>query len=78
MSPGLVSTKISATSLDTDLALLPPFLSKGAKELAIRISWDAETAASSEIYLAVGKRVREEGITGRYYVPIATHIIRPY
>ena len=44
------------------------------KNVYAQVSWTGSDASLTEIYAAVGKKVKEEKITGKYFHPIAREV----
>eukprot|EP00756_Hemistasia_phaeocysticola_P062938 Hpha_TRINITY_DN6413_c0_g1::TRINITY_DN6413_c0_g1_i1::g.124::m.124 len=71
--PGFVYTNIFAAVVDTvnALPLAGPTLARFLDFLIHSVSWDPETAALTQLYLAVAPAVLTGDVTGKYFHPIA-------
>ena len=74
---GLVRTHMFEQFVDK----IAEILGKTARDIIDRnvfsqITWSGRNASLTQIYTAVGKKVKEEKITGKYFHPIAREVCR--
>ena len=69
--PGVVTTANQKRNVRRTWGMFPKSIVEMIEQGIASMSWTARDASITQVYLAVGKKIRDEKITGRYYHPQA-------